>query len=605
MSLIIFLAILSMLSAMLIAESAENDGSRINIAGSLRMQSYKIAQQLLLHQMPSIIESKDLQTTLKKSSLAIAIKSFEQKLNQPVLRNYLENTSEPELNQSYVTVLREWKKIKFNLTLPIQITSLPQLLSDINHLVDTIDQLVTKLEIQTQGKLSLLRLIQSTTLFLTVFISFIALYEFTYNVVFPLRKLVDVAGDIRNKKFSVRVDHESDDELGLLSETFNNMSADLAKGYELLQQQVKQKTQKLKQANDALEILYQSARELTNDPGNTSLLEHFIQQLQQTLNLDSLVIRLSGEKQHALIGHSLNPDEDNDILIAEDDTADKMTSNPATPQAKNCKIFPIIMGDKQFGQIELQQKYAPDESQDWHSHVLSSMADNIAMAFGLERKTEQEHRLILMDERTVIARELHDSLAQSLSYLKIQIALLQKQLNKNYSREKLAITIIDIREGVSSAYQQLRELLTTFRLKLDLKGLHSALKDTAEEYQEKIKIPVNLSYNLQQIHFTPNEEIHVLQIIREALSNVARHAEATSASISCQLTTEEHTVEFIVSDNGIGLEAATPGNHYGITIMQERTQSLHGKLTIENNPSAGVAVSLRFSPSNLSNQPLL
>src|SRR5690606_27742721 len=118
----------------------------------------------------------------------------------------------------------------------------------------------------------------------------------------------------------------------------------------------------------------------------------------------------------------------------------------------------------------------------------------------------------LVHERTVIARELHDSLAQALSYLKIQVARLNRALAKD-DKETLQDVSTELQEGLSSAYRQLRELLTTFRLKVDGPGLLSTLQTSVKQLSEQSEMHISLDYTLSNLPLTPNEEIHLLQII--------------------------------------------------------------------------------------------
>jgi len=337
---------------------------------------------------------------------------------------------------------------------------------------------------------------------------------------------------------------------------------------------VSQKTQKLKDANTALEILYQSARKLTQNPHDTQQLEKYLLKLQQKLTLGTVVIRLNDSNYIKTLPQALSQ-------------RTKVNSKP--------QIYPISIGEKDYGQIELSH---PIEGDNWESQVLSSMADNIAMALELERKAEQENRLIILDERSVIARELHDSIAQSLSYLKIQMRILQTQLQKDSDKNKLEATIKDIREGINSAYQQLRELITTFRLKLDVEGLQPALQSTTIEYRKKLKIPIHLNYQLAQVRFTPNEEMHILHIVREALSNITKHSKASEIAICGKISDDENFVEISVIDNGVGFSKPSTEHHYGITFMQERASSLGAELVIEERLSGGVEVNLKFIPTN-------
>ncbi|WP_438887220.1 histidine kinase, partial [Bacillus cereus group sp. Bce037] len=85
----------------------------------------------------------------------------------------------------------------------------------------------------------------------------------------------------------------------------------------------------------------------------------------------------------------------------------------------------------------------------------------------LQRRIEEQQHVTLINERTIIARELHDSLAQSLSYLKMQVARLERMQQKEATKEAQSAVFDELRNGLNSAYRQLRELLTTFRLKLE------------------------------------------------------------------------------------------------------------------------------------------
>src|SRR5690606_13775128 len=114
--------------------------------------------------------------------------------------------------------------------------------------------------------------------------------------------------------------------------------------------------------------------------------------------------------------------------------------------------------------------------------LLQTLADQLATAIYIKRQMQESQQLSLLEERTIIARELHDSLAQSLSYLKMQVSRLQRMQEKEAASDRQQNIVTEIRTGVNSAYRQLRELLTTFRLQLDKPGLRSALDETVREF---------------------------------------------------------------------------------------------------------------------------
>lgn len=112
----------------------------------------------------------------------------------------------------------------------------------------------------------------------------------------------------------------------------------------------------------------------------------------------------------------------------------------------------------------------------------------------IERQVDHQQQLMLMEERAAIARELHDSIAQSLSCLKMQIACLQMQ-GETLSSASQAL-VQQMREELNGAYRQLRELLTTFRLQLTEPGLLAALQSTVAEFNPKLGLTIHLDYQL-------------------------------------------------------------------------------------------------------------
>jgi len=156
--------------------------------------------------------------------------------------------------------------------------------------------------------------------------------------------------------------------------------------------------------------------------------------------------------------------------------------------------------------------------------------------------------------------------------------------------------VTELREGVSSAYRQLRELLTTFRLKMDGRGLSQALEETVAEFGGRGAVAIELENRLQGVQLSPNEEIHVLQLVREALSNVSRHAEATRARVSLEADAGGR-ITVVVEDDGRGIPPQPQRrHHYGLAIMEERARSLGGDIRMLPAPGGGTRVELVFKP---------
>jgi len=236
--------------------------------------------------------------------------------------------------------------------------------------------------------------------------------------------------------------------------------------------------------------------------------------------------------------------------------------------------------------------------QAWETQLIQALANLIGTSLSLKRQREQDHRLLLLEERTIIARELHDSLAQALSYMKLQVSRMQTLIRRGEPVETLATVTAELREGLNNAYRQLRELLTTFRLQINDAGLVQELKDTAEEFSRRGEFQVHLHVDALAFQLSASEQIHILQITREALSNCLRHAHAQSAWL--QLRQVGETVRLCIEDDGRGFSGnVDQREHHGLNIMDERARSLRGQLQIFSRTPQGTCVQLEFHPEFL------
>jgi nitrate/nitrite-specific signal transduction histidine kinase len=198
------------------------------------------------------------------------------------------------------------------------------------------------------------------------------------------------------------------------------------------------------------------------------------------------------------------------------------------------------------------------------------------------------------EERAAIARELHDSLAQSLSYLKIKVSLLQDMVKKGDCAPDVDIALKELRGTLSTANLQLRELITTFRLTMHGRTFAQALEDSIEEFERRSSIAFDLDNRLPVGGLTVAEEMQLLLILREALCNVVRHSHASYCWVSVRRK-DDGSVYLAVNDNGIGMRRTmqeTEPQHHGLIIMQERARNLGGTLRVEDREGGGTCLSI-------------
>jgi nitrate/nitrite-specific signal transduction histidine kinase len=202
------------------------------------------------------------------------------------------------------------------------------------------------------------------------------------------------------------------------------------------------------------------------------------------------------------------------------------------------------------------------------------------------------------EERAAIARELHDSLAQSISYLKVKVSLLQDTLRKRAeSIPEIETALQELRSTLSTADLQLRELITTFRLNMRGRTFAQALEDSIEEFEQRSSIAFDLDNRLKAGKLTVGEEMQLLLILREALCNVVRHSHASYCWVTVR-TKDDGDITLRVDDNGIGIQHALQSSeqHHGLIIMQERARSLGGTLRLEDRDGGGTRLNVHCPP---------
>ena len=605
MAIIITLAVVGMLSSGFIAQTSEGYAAAINQAGTLRMQSYRIATSLV---HGTAVSSEYVGARTKE-----LVDEFEERLFSPRIHNVLSKRSSLRVEEAYHSVEQKWKEhIQPQLLDYVMLQSNAResvlggqgigvqrqyYLFNVDDFVQSIHHFVKVLELDAESKIQQLRLIQIVSLVLILLVSVVSMYLTQKSVLKPLKELLVCATAARHGDFSVRSQYLEEDELGQLGNAFNVMAVDLSKTYADLELRVKEKTADLERSNRSLELLYLTTRRLSEAPPNQEILQEVINDIEQQIDIRGGVICLKhlADEQTVCTATRLGDDaiEDLECNLCFGDG----TSHIVQLHHRKRMIFstPIRDQDEQYGVLLVEVPEGEGQHlEDWQKRLLETVASHIALAINMARRAMQSRMVSLLEERSVIARELHDSLAQSLSYLKIQVSRLEKQLVDGRSTGDILKISHVLRTALNGAYRQLRELLTTFRLRISEAGLGAALEDTVAEFRERSGIRIELDNRLINRKLNPNSEIHVLQIIREALSNVIRHADATHARVYLDYS-DSGQVTVVVEDNGVGIASDREMMlHYGLPIMKERAEWLGGELEIGEPEKGGTQIKLSF-----------
>lgn len=587
------MALISVTLTMAMSNSSRGDAAAINVAGSLRMTVYQMMWALQrLEYAPD---------EASEEQLASLVASFDQRLNGTTLQLTIPADDSHESRTQLEKLQTYWQHtLRPALETPSSATALDldTLETMIVAMVNDIEVLVTNLEQRSESKVRLLGMMQVLFLVLIAIVVAIALYDVRYNLVVPLRQLMVLAREAAQRNFKQRSQLRGSDELALLGHTFNRMSAELATSYAALEDTVSRKKQELERSNQALRVMHDASRSLYGGGNDLcSSAAPMLRELEKLLNIGPIRLSLNDpfdqRQMPVLETHSRTRPE---YCRDQDCHACLIDPRPLELVAKNqsqCLLLPISVGDTLLGTLEVW--YPQERLNDSTRRLLTMLADQLATAVYLQRRIEEQQHVTLINERTIIARELHDSLAQSLSYLKMQVARLERMQQKEATQEAQSAVFDELRTGLNSAYRQLRELLTTFRLKLEGPGLQFALRQTVDEFSQRMGATVELDYDVPPYLLNPNEEIHVLQIIREALANTHKHAQAHWAGVTVRFADARVLVR--IEDDGIGLEDdSSPPMHYGLVIIRDRATTLNGELSIANRPTGGTGVKLVFTP---------
>ena len=557
-----FLAVLAAAPALVLTEQSTGSGGAINVSGSMRMQSYKLALAVA-----DPFSSYDQRKEMTLSTLD----EFGAKLMSPGLLKGVPYDAMDQyhaLKDRYETSVRPlaeasiddlWARKEFTKQIPV--------------FVEDVDRFVQTLENGLNNRLALLQKILTVILLGAVLVSFVMLMMMQRSIFKPLLEIGRAADAVRQGDFSVRTKAPAPNEIGRLSTSFNYMVDELGRLYGNLENEVARKTQDLNRRNAGLQFLSQVAQAVTwRNLSERHALDGLLTEAAQQLGAKALRIRVGQGDKDYVLAQSVTTEAATDLFTG--DTSEHFSLS--TDKAKT-------------GFLDVKFEATPEA---WQRDLSQAMAQTVGR--GIERSFRQadDRRLAVLEERSTIARELHDSIAQSLSYSRIQMHRLKVFIEREEPREKVLQTVTELSEGIATAYSQLREVLTTFRLQINSSGLNGAVEETVEEFRNRTGIATTVTNELLGIELSPNEQIHFIHILREALINIEKHARATNVSVRMMRSPEGGFV-LKVEDDGIGIGSTTGKyKHFGLSIMRERAEALHGTLSVAPGHEKGTCVTL-------------
>lgn len=605
------IAIASVSYTLLLSWRLEGSAAAINDIGSLRLRSYRIA--LLIRENASSAE-------------------IEQRLRQydGILANVRRgNRSRPLFLppdeivwQRFNELERHWRqhvRPRFQVASrehqPITDQELQPFLNRLDHVVSAVEQANTRY-------ISWLRLFQSCLLVLVVMSSGFMVFLLYWWIIKPLQHLQQGVAAIRDGQFGIQIPIDHSAEFARVDSGFNQMSSRLSQLYSHLEEEVAEKTRDLASKHHTLETLYFFSHFLSQTQTTAEAAEVFLQRMLDMVSADAGSIRLIDFKRQrmdlvtqiglpdslqtaeacqrfddCLCGHAVVQDDWQPIrfLRETDDSPAPIIDNKECSRIgfQQLRIFKIRYKTQDFGMVTLYFKQKEPVAMT-DSALWEALCSQFGVVISNLRLIDESRQLAVLQERNLIAQGLHDSIAQALTFLNLQVQMLEAAM-QNHEQEQINENLQYIKDGIQECYDDVRELLNNFRTKINNKDFDGVVRALTERFERQTRIAVRLSWHGNGPPLNTEQQLQVIFILQESLSNVRKHSRATQVDIRF-----DNVQDFIMSieDDGCGfnterLKEQHGGHHVGLNIMRERASRIRAELTLHSQPG-GTRVTLKL-----------
>ena len=584
----------------------------INETGSLRMRANRIGLNLLRHD-----EAAQAQVVVDLREQGRILAHFAGDLpGRPLFLS-----TDAPLRQQFHAVTTRWDELADLAHEALVEGDSTAYLAQLPGFVAEADRLVHVLEVGNASKTTRLRILQSVLIVMACLGTMAMIFLLYRWIIRPVQTLQGGIQRMAARDFSVRVPVNNTDELGVLAQGFNRMADELQSLYEDLGEHVRQKTAELERQNRQLSALYGMTAFLNKPNDIEALCWGFLQRVMDEFHAAAGSIRVldpSGERLHIVVslGFSSALQESEHCMRTDACFCGEATQRGTMiirdfrklprPEEIGCmrdgfqavSVFQIVTPEATLGTFSLHFRerttMSPRELQ-----LLEMLGQHLGAALDNQRLSIKARQLAVAEERNLVAQGLHDSLAQGLNFLNLQTQMLGSAVQQRRWDEVEEIVPL-LKTGVSESYQDVRELLQNFRTRLGEESLRKAVDDTIGRFRRQTGLNVELHLDDRDgapLH--PDQQLQVLFILQEALSNVRKHAYASKVTVRID---NHRDFGMSIRDDGEGYDpqevAERSETHVGLSIMRERAARLGGQLQMCSAPGQGTEVSLCLSQSD-------
>ena len=317
----------------------------------------------------------------------------------------------------------------------------------------------------------------------------------------------------------------------------------------------------------------------------------------------TVVETVAADDAERYLGMELDPTRSKTARVLErrrSERVDSLIDDPEVDQhaarqmgARTGLFVPLVVRDQAIGVIVAQDKEQPDPRfTDEDLRIAEAFAQRASVALDLsERVARDALRRVVSGqelERQRLARELHDETGQALTSMLLGLKGIEEAKDEDDKRR----SILALRELVVSTLHDVRRLAVELRPKaLDDFGLVPALERLAETFAEQTNIDVHVEAALGEARPAEEIETALYRIVQEALTNVVKHANAKTVSVS--LTRNDDRVAVVIEDDGRGFDpSANSDEGLGLVGMRERIALVNGRLSVESGGDQGTTIAV-------------
>ena len=555
------LAALSVVLTLMLSLRLENAASVIEEAGNLRMQAYRLAYMAGEGSPHSQIDNQvaEFEKSLKRISQSDAI--------HPLIPS--DTPLAYDLIQSMLII--DWQA---HILPPLQSYRRPTQV-DLYRFAGNIELFLQALENANEKNTWWLRRFQWAIMLMTLVSSVLMLFWHQIWVIRPLQALREGAERIGRRCFDIPVPEGGTPEFKQVGRCFNQMGGRLKILYDDLEGQVAEQTRSLEKQNQNLTLLYQTTRDLHQSYIPQQAAEHFLNRILPAVGADSGRVYLDGGSDvYVSIHHA-------DCGTAASDLGKYYE-----------ETFPIEYQNETLGRLSLSFPNGISLDKD-DRILLQTLGRQLGVSLAGAKQEEEKRLLAVLQERNLIAQGLHDSIAQALTFLNLQVQMLESAFAEG-KKEEAAENISFIKTGVQECYEDVRELLLNFRTKISNKEFPEAVADLFARFTQQTGITVETAWENGSFLPPQEEQLQMIFILQESLSNIRKHARATH--VKFRLVKQDGRFTMTIQDNGQGFDTENigepSGSHVGLHIMQERAKRIRAVLKIHSQPQQGTTVSL-------------